>query len=189
MRFVCARTRMNSLSITTSKLDKGSRCTVVQINTSRGGLPKLPISQLEAAVTRLGIEGDAVAHPRFHGGPQKALLLITEEGIEELKRKGYPVYPGALGENITTRGLDRKQMRVGQRYRIGQVIVELTKVRVPCDTLNVYGPEIKAEIYDRLVKAGNPDTPAWGLSGFYASVYQGGILRQYDIITLLDQAV
>ncbi len=159
----------------------------MKINISRGGLPKFPIT--EAVVHRLGIEGDAVAHPKFHGGPLQALLLITEEGIEELKADGFPVYPGAMGENITTRGLDRRQMRIGQRYRIGQIVVELTKMRVPCSALNVYGPAIKTAIYDARVKAGDPDTPVWGLSGFYASVFSGGVIREQDIITLLDQAV
>jgi MOSC domain-containing protein YiiM len=160
---------------------------VVQINTSRGGLPKYPIA--EAQVHRLGIEGDEVAHPQFHGGPRQALLLITEEGLEELKAKGYPVFPGAMGENITTRGLDRRQMRLGQRYRIGQIVVELTKIRVPCSALNVYGPSIKGEVYDAQVKAGDPETPVWGLSGFYASVSEGGVIREQDIISLLDQVV
>ena len=161
--------------------------TVAQINISQGGLPKLPVPQAE--VHRLGIHGDAVAHPTFHGGPLQALLLITEEGIEELKAKGYPIFPGAMGENITTLGLDRRQMRIGQRYRIGQIIVELTRLRVPCSALNVYGPAIRAEIYDGRVKAGDPNTPVWGLSGFYASVSEGGSIRQHDIITLLDHAV
>src|SRR4051794_21208615 len=161
--------------------------TVVQIHTSRGGLPKYPIP--EAQVRRLGIEGDEVAHPQFHGGPNQALLLITEEGLEELKAKGYPVFPGAMGENITTRGLDRRQMRLGQRYRIGQIVVELTKIRVPCAALNIYGPAIKTDIYDSRVKAGDPETPVWGLSGFYASVSEGGSIRERDIITLLDLAV
>src|SRR3981189_283740 len=138
------------------------RASIVQINTSRGGLPKLPIQQPEAVVHRLGIEGDAVAHPQFHGGPRQALLLITEEGLEELKQMGFPVYPGAMGENLTIRGLDRLQMRGGQRYRVGQIIFELTKLRVPCNALNVFGEPIKAAVYDNLGKAGNPESPAWG---------------------------
>lgn len=102
---------------------------------------------------------------------------------------GYPVFPGAMGENITTRGLDRRQMRIGQRYRIGQIIVQLTKVRVPCAALDVYGPSIKTAVYDARVKAGDPDTAVWGLSGFYASVSDGGSIREQDIISLLDHAV
>ena len=47
--------------------------------------------------------------------------------VEELTSEGYPLFFGALGENITTRGLDRRTLRAGQRYRLGtEVTVELT---------------------------------------------------------------
>ena len=73
---------------------------IVQINISPGGVPKRPIA--EAEVTPEGIRGDSWAHPQIHGGPNQALLLITSEGIGELIAQGYPVFPGALGENLTT---------------------------------------------------------------------------------------
>ena len=161
--------------------------TVVQINISRGGIPKYPIR--EGYVTPLGIEGDSCAHPRFHGGPRQALLLICAEAIELLTAKGYPLFFGALGENITTRGIDPRQLRIGQRFRLGEVVVELTKVRVPCSALHVYGNSIKRDLYDRQVKAGNPASPLWGLSGLYASIVRTGMVRQDDIITLVDQVV
>lgn len=160
---------------------------IVQINISRGGLPKLPIP--EGRITALGIAGDLCAHPRFHGGPLQALLLICAEAIDELIAKGYPVYYGALGENLTTRGIDRRQMRIGQRYRIGEAFVELTKIRVPCLALDVYGPSIQHEIYDKQVKTGDPESPRWAMSGLYASVLQTGIVREGDIISLVDQVV
>lgn len=160
---------------------------ILQINTSPGGIPKRPIA--EAFVTAECIRGDAWAHPQFHGGPNQALLLITSEGIAELVAQGFPLYYGALGENLTTAGLDRRQMRVGQRYRAGEVMLELTKVRSPCSTLDVYGPGIKQAIYDEQVKAGDPASPRWGLSGFYAKVVRPGVIRPHDIITLVDQVV
>ena len=160
---------------------------IVQVNISRGGLPKLPIG--EGIVRSLGIEGDWHNHPRFHGGPTRALLLICSEAIEALIAKGYPLFYGALGENVTTRGIDHRQMRTGQRYRLGEVMIELTKVRGPCSALDVYGPEIKQEIYDRQVKAEDPSTPRWAMSGFYASVSRTGMIRQNDIIALVDQVV
>ena len=160
---------------------------IIQINVSRGGIPKLPI--VEATVTPEGILGDSWAHPQFHGGPKQALLLICSESIADLKAKGYPLFYGALGENLTTLGLDRRQMRIGQRYRIGDILIELTKIRVPCATLDIYGPDLKSEIYDKQVKAGDPQSSCWAVSGFYAAVLKPGILRQHDIITLVDQAV
>ena len=160
---------------------------IVQINISTGGLPKLPIA--EAEVTPEGIRGDSWAHPQIHGGPNQALLLITREGIGQLIAQGYPIFPGALGENLTTEGLDRRQMRIGQRYRIGEVVLELTKMRAPCGSLDVYGSSIKQAVYDARVRAGDASSPRWGLGGFYASVLQSGVIRPKDIIELLDCVV
>ena len=155
---------------------------ILQISASRGGIPKRAIPQ--ALVTPLGLEGDSWAHPEIHGGRKQAVLLITEETLQELKAKGYQLYRGALGENLTTIGLDRRQLRVGQRLRAGAALLEITKIRVPCATLDVYGPTIKQEIYDKRVKAGDSASPRWGLSGFYASVIEPGIVRANDIITV-----
>ena len=76
-------------------------------------------------------------------------------------------------------------MRIGQRYRIGAILVEITKVRAPCDTLTPYGPGIQKAIYDEEVKAGNPASPRWGLSGFYASILRAGTIHPGDPIQLL----
>jgi MOSC domain-containing protein YiiM len=151
---------------------------ILQINVSRGGVPKRAIPSGD--VTALGIAGDECAHPGIHGGPQQALLLITSEGIAELTALGFPLYPGALGENLTSSG---------QRYRVGAIIIELTKVREPCAQLNIYGPGIQKAVYDVQVQAGDPHSPRWGLGGFYASVIQPGTIRPGDPITLLDQLV
>jgi len=163
-----------------------SSASVLQINVSPGGVPKRPIPV--GVVTPLGITGDGHAHPQIHGGPRKAILIITSEGIDELKQQGFPLYHGALGENLTTRGLDRRAVRVGQRYRIGEVLTEITKLRQPCETLSVYGAgEIQKAVYDQEVKAGNPDSPRWGLGGFYAAVLQTGTIRPGDPIQLLGE--
>lgn len=154
---------------------------VFQLNVSRGGIPKRPID--EGRATALGLQGDSHAHPQIHGGPQQALLLITHEGIDELAALGFAVTPGALGENITTRGLDRRKWRAGQRYRIGNdVVIELTKRRAPCQTLLPFGPGIHKALYDRRVEAHDPTSPRWGLSGFYAAVVEPGMIRFGDEI-------
>ena len=160
---------------------------ILQINVSPGGLPKRPIA--EAAVTVEGIQGDSWANPQVHGGPNQAVLLVTSEGIDELIAEGYQLYPGALGENLTTHGLDRRHIRTGQRFRVGEVFLEITKLRAPCRNLDVYGPEIKKAVYDAQVKAGDPASPRWGLGGFYARVLRAGVIRPHDIIALVDQVV
>lgn len=158
---------------------------ILQINISRGGVPKRSIP--EGEVTSLGITGDVQAHPEFHGGPLQALLLITSEGIDELIAQGFPLFSGALGENITTRGLDRRWLRIGQRYRMGEIIIELTKLRAPCDQLSPYGFGIQRAVYDSQVKEGDFTSPRWGLGGFYAAVLQPGTIRVNDPIQLLEE--
>jgi MOSC domain-containing protein YiiM len=160
---------------------------VLQLNVSPGGVPKRAVG--EANVNVLGIEGDLHAHPQIHGGPRQALLIITSEGIAELIAQGFPLFYGALGENLTTEGVDRREFRLGQRWRAGDVIFEFTKPRGPCETLNIYGPGLHQAIYDREVKAGNPASPRWGLSGLYAAVVSPGTIRAGDPLVLLDQAV
>src|SRR3954451_13662521 len=108
---------------------------IVQISTSRGGIPKIAVP--EAFLTLTGLEGDVCAHPKFHGGPNQAILIVTSEALDEMKAAGFMVYPGSLGENLTVTGLDRREIRIGQRFSAGEAILEITKLRVPCATLNV----------------------------------------------------
>lgn len=156
---------------------------IIQINVSAGGVPKWPVAS--GLITPLGVAGDAHAHPQIHGGPLQAVLLIAAETVDELKARGYPVFYGALGENLTTRGLDRRELRVGHQLRAGGAILEITKRRGPCTQLDVYGPAIKQEIYDARVQAGDYTSPRWGMSGFYARVIRPGPVHPDDPIEIL----
>lgn len=149
---------------------------------SRGGLPKRPIP--EGHLTPLGVDGDVCAHPNIHGGPRQAVLIVAAEVVDELIARGFPLFYGALGENLTTRGLDRNQLRIGQRLRVGMALLEITKLRAPCAALDVYGPSIKQEIYDKKGKAGDHTSPRWGMSGFYCSVIESAVVRVEDIIAV-----
>jgi MOSC domain-containing protein YiiM len=160
---------------------------VAQINISPGGLPKTPIDR--AAVHGLGIQGDDHRNKKYHGGPRRALLLMASEVIDTLQAEGWPLFYGALGENLTTRGLDHSAWRPGQRFQVGSIVLELTVPRAPCGNLNRYGTGIQCRIYDGRVKALDPESPSWGLSGFYASILKSGELAVEDIIELIDPVV
>jgi MOSC domain-containing protein YiiM len=161
------------------------RGTILQVNISAGGVPKRPIP--EGMITPLGVEGDSCANTKVHGGRQQAILIVCEEAIEDLKALGYPIFPGALGENLTTRGLDRHQIRAGQRYRAGDAILEITKLRRPCDTLQRYGHNLLKDSYDQQVKAGDSSAAQYGLVGFYAAVVRGGRVSPGAPIALLEE--
>jgi MOSC domain-containing protein YiiM len=156
---------------------------VEQVSISAGGLPKRAID--EGVVTSLGIEGDLHSHPEIHGGPRKAILLASAEIIEELTGRGYPLFFGALGENLTTRGIDFRKIRIGGRLRAGSALLEITRPRGPCSALDVYGPSLKNEIFDERVKALDAGSPRWGISGWYAAVVEAGRVRAGDIIAVV----
>jgi len=136
-------------------------------------------------IDTLGLQGDRHAHPKIHGGPHKAILLIAAEIVDDLTARGYPVFYGALGENLTTRGIDIRVLRVGDRLRAGAAILEITQPRGPCTALDVYGPSIKDEIYDLRVKRLDATSPRWGMSGLYAGVIKPGKVQPGDAIQLL----
>jgi MOSC domain-containing protein YiiM len=156
---------------------------VLQVNVSSGGLPKRPLSVAFAG--RLGLTGDSHAHPTIHGGPFRAILLIAAETINDLITRGYPIFPGAMGENLTTRGINLHDLRIGDRLRAGAALLEITQPRGPCTQLDVYGSSIKGEIYDEQVRDEDPASDRWGMSGLDASVIEEGEVRPGDVIELL----
>ena len=158
------------------------RGTILQVNVSRGGVPKRPVT--EAWIRTGGLDGDSWAHPRFHGTPNQKVLLITAESIAEVNAFGYSLFNGALGENLTVDGLDRSALRTGQRFRAGAALIELTKLRRPCATLDVYGPGIQSHLMDKQARDGDPASPVWARGGFYARVLEEGLVQPGDIIAL-----
>ena len=81
---------------------------IVQLSVSPGGVPKRAIA--EARVTRLGLEGDGHRDPEHHGGPERAVCLFASEVIRALAAEGHAITPGAIGENVTTEGVDWSQV-------------------------------------------------------------------------------
>ena len=147
---------------------------------SPGGLPKLPVPA--AMALTLGLEADAHNHPQIHGGPEKALLLIAAESIEQLRGEGFATAPGVLGENLTTRGLAFPRLAAGMRFRAGAALIELTRLRKPCRQLDFLNASRPGAIQHRLT--GEPH-----LAGWYARVLLPGLVRAGDIIELTESAV
>ena len=151
---------------------------IIQVSLSRGGVPNRPVTT--AMITSLGLEGDGWAHPQIHGGPRQRVLIIAAETIDDLAARGFPVFYGALAENLTVRGVALESLRAGQTWRAGDAMLELTKVRKPCSTLDVYrhpdGRPVQPELYDERVQAGDFTSPLWARSGFYALVRRPGLV-------------
>ncbi|MCA1710828.1 MAG: MOSC domain-containing protein [Actinobacteria bacterium] len=104
--------------------------TVVQVSTSPGGVPKLPVAS--AQVTRRGLVGDKQANRVHHGRPRQAVCLWSADVIDALADEGQPIGYGSTGENLTLRGLDWRSIRPGVRLQVGEALLETTPYAIPC---------------------------------------------------------
>ncbi len=155
---------------------------IVQVGVSRGGVPKRSVTS--AFVSKRGVEGDSWSKPNIHGGADQAILLIASEVLDELKRRGYPVFPGALGENLTTLGTHPREWRIGQVWQAGLARIQFTKPRSPCSTIKIYGERIGTELYDKRVRILDSGSPVWCWGGVYARVLTEGKIAEGDRLIL-----
>lgn len=84
-------------------------------------------------VRTLGIVGDQVADTKHHGGIHRAVYAFAQEDLDVwTERLGDTVAPGTFGENLTTSGIDVNGALLGERWRIGTVLLEVVDIRIPC---------------------------------------------------------
>ena len=86
-----------------------------------------------------GLQGDLVADHRFHGGPDRSLCQYPADHYRHWCRL-YPhlqaIGPAAFGENLSTLGLDERQVCIGDRFRWGDALIEVSQPRSPCSNLD-----------------------------------------------------
>ncbi len=145
------------------------RASLTQLNVSGGGMPKLPV--LLARVTREGVDGDWQKNRKYHGGPDRAVCLYSEELYGWLREQGIDLPNGAVGENFTTRGIDLNDLGVGDRLRVGECLIEITDVRTPCRNLNQWSPKLIETMRGR--------------SGWVAKVIEEAVVKPGDAIEVL----
>ena len=99
---------------------------------NRSGIDKRAVEG-RVAVHELGLEGDVQVNRRHHGGEGQAVYAYGQEDADwwaaELDRE---LPPGRFGENLRTSGIDLTAALLGERWRIGTALVEVTSPRIPC---------------------------------------------------------
>jgi MOSC domain-containing protein YiiM len=97
------------------------------------GIRKGPVER--GHVGTLGLAGDVVADVENHGGSDQAIYVYSSEDYawwgEELG--GVPE-PGTFGENLTLSSFGPEAVRIGDRFRVGEALLEVTAPRIPCAT-------------------------------------------------------
>lgn len=145
---------------------------LVQLNISPGGMPKRQVPS--AMVTRDGVAGDWQKNRKYHGGPNRAICVYSEELYDWLREQGVEVRNGDVGENFTMRGLDLLKLAKGDRLRIGEhCIIQITDVRVPCSQLKKWDGDLPELIVGR--------------SGWMAKVVHEGEVKAGDAIEVLSR--
>ena len=125
-------------------------------------LPMRAVEEIEAVANR-GLAGCAHAQP----GGLRQILLMDLETLEALQ-----LHPGEIKENITTRGLDVRGLRPGQRLCIGEALVEITVPCEPCKRMEDIRAGLKNELRRR--------------RGMLCRVVEGGRIRVGDAIDALE---
>jgi MOSC domain-containing protein YiiM len=93
----------------------------------------------DVRVGRLNLAGDEQSDLTVHGGPDKAVYAYPQEHYAawEAAMPEVGFTPASFGENLTTVGLLEKAVEIGDRFRIGTVLLEAAQPRIPCYKLGI----------------------------------------------------
>jgi MOSC domain-containing protein YiiM len=162
---------------------------VISVNVGRGrdgawagrlrrtAIDKRPVAG-PVAVGRLGLTGDEQVDSKFHGGTEQALYVYAREDLDWwVERLARELPNGTFGENITTSGLDVTASLIGEVWRLGTALVQITYPRIPC-----------------AVFAGWLDEPHWvkrfaqaRRTGAYLRVLAEGTVAAGDQVTVVSR--
>lgn len=124
------------------------RGAILSVCTSPGGIPKRRVAEELAGPA--GLSQDGHKHAK-HNHPRRAVLLLDEEIVDELRGEGYSIEHGAMGENLTVRGLRAQNLPPGTRLRCEPdgPLLETTERRKPCYVLDQIDPQLKSAVTQR----------------------------------------
>lgn len=165
-----------------ASVNLGAARDVDWVSNGRTAMDKRPVDT-PVRVTELGLEGDQVGNPKFHGGADQAVYAYAREDLDWWGAElGREIAPGQFAENLTTEGLDLNATRIGTRWRIGSVVLEVASVRIPCGNFQHW---MGIHEYDntgwvkRFTAAGRP--------GPYLRVVGTGTLQAGDAIEVIHE--
>jgi MOSC domain-containing protein YiiM len=143
----------------------------------RSGIDKKPVAG-RVAVRELGLHGDVQVNRKYHGGEGQAVYAYAQEDADFwVAELGRELPPGRFGENLRTTGLDLTGALLGERWRVGTALFEVTAPRIPCANFARFWNE------PQLVKR----FTAHGASGAYLRVLEPGEIGAGDAIDVVDR--
>lgn len=144
------------------------------------GIDKYQVSA-PLRLSETGFVGDMQGDTVKHGGPEKAVHHYPFEHYTVWKRElgDRPLLtnPGAFGENIATSGLTENEVAIGDVFRLGNAVVEISQGRQPCWKLN--------ERFSQKTMARKVQET--GRTGWYYRVLEAGTVSPGDRLSLLER--
>ncbi len=148
-----------------------------RVGDSQSAIDKRPVSG-RVAVHPLGLDGDVQVNRKFHGGEGQALYAYAQEDADWWAAEiGRELPAGRFGENLRTRGIDLTGAVLGERWRIGTVLAEVTAPRTPCAKLRAHWG------VPRIIKRFTEH----GASGAYLRVLEVGDIGAGDPVKVVDR--
>jgi len=138
------------------------------------GIFKFPVEK-PVKVTKLGLEQDVIVSKKHHGGPDQAVYIYGGTDYQwwskELQKE---ISPGMFGDNLTIGELESAQFNVGDYLHIGEVSLQVTAPRIPCETF-----------------AARMEDPQWVKKfryaerpGLYCRVIKEGLVKAGDTVSM-----
>lgn len=157
-------------------------CVVDQLLTVPGrvgvsAIDKRPVEG-PVPVRTLGLHGDIQADRQHHGGPWKAVYLLSDSDVQQWEPEfGGPIPIGFFGENLRVSGIDTSQLQIGTELQVGDgpLRLQITTPRIPCQT---FAHRVgKPKWVRRFTEGGRP--------GAYARVLTAGPVEAGDEIRVV----
>lgn len=143
----------------------------------RSAIDKRP-AQGPVEVRPLGLDGDTCADKVDHGGLDQAVYAYGREDLDWwTEQLGRELLNGMFGENVTTAGIDVSTALIGETWRIGSVVLQVTSPRIPCSTFKSWMDE--PHWVKRFAAAGRP--------GAYLRVLTPGPIAAGDDLEVLNR--
>jgi MOSC domain-containing protein YiiM len=125
-----------------------------------------------------GLAGDRIVDSRHHGGEDQAAYAYAREDMDAWSAElGRPLPPGCFGENLTTAGVDVTGAVIGERWRVGDVLLQVTSARIPCGTFSAWLGE--QHWVRRFTE--------WGAPGAYLRVLEPGTISAGDPVAVVHR--
>ena len=162
------------LSVNTGKPERIGGPGTAKYHPATTGIRKVPVFS-PVNVGPLGLESDFIGNKKHHGGADQAVYLYSREDYAFWEEQlGNACPPGLFGENLTVSGVLSGFVCVGDRYRFGDVLLEVTSPRIPCTVFAAHMGD--AKFPKRFLAAGRP--------GIYCRVLASGTIESGMIGTL-----